>query len=545
MALLPSKSSHPSFLRGVSALTLSALAVKVMGLFYRIPLLSLLGTEGMGYFNTAYEVYALLCVLATAGLPVAMSALIAARRGEAGAGERVYREARVILLAIGAAGALLLWLASAPLSELLGNPPAAPCMRAVAPTLFLICLSSAYRGYFQGEGNMTPTAVSQVMEAGGKLTLGLLFATMARRAGRGIPETAALAALGLTLGTALSVAYLAIHKRLAAGDGQGMGTPIPSAEAASRKRDTRRALLAIALPATVSAGVVSLTKCIDLALILHRLQDGGYTAARANSLYGCYSTLAVPLFNLVPSLTTSVALSAVPAISAALGRGREGEAEARRVAVSALRLTLWVAIPAALGLSVYAEDILSLLFRGQSAAVAEATPWLSALALSVPAACLVTVTGAMLQAVGRAACPVVSMAVGVGAKTLFGYLLLPCPAVGMMAAPLGSILCDTLIVGCNLCFLARHAPALLPTGREGADVLLLPLLPATLSVAAVEALRRGLGAGDVSSLYTLLSVGGVAALYAGGSILLHLLKQSLHIQAKETQHEQADENRAG
>lgn len=69
------------FLSGVSLLTLSAVAVKVIGLAYRIPMLRVLGTAGMGYFNTAYEVYALLCVLSTAGLPVAMSVLLAGGDG--------------------------------------------------------------------------------------------------------------------------------------------------------------------------------------------------------------------------------------------------------------------------------------------------------------------------------------------------------------------------------------------------------------------------------------------------------------------------------
>ena len=185
-----------------------------------------------------------------------------------------------------------------------------------------------------------------------------------------------------------------------------------------------RPLLATAIPVTLSAGVISLTKCVDLALILRRLQAVGYTAAEANALYGCYSTLAVPVFNILPSLTTSIALSATPALSAALQKGKEGEQELRKTAASSMGLTLAVAVPAGLGISVFAEDILSLLFAGQPAAVAQAAPWLSCLGLSVPAACLITVTGAMLQAAGKANRPIVSMLLGVGVKTVLAYVLL-------------------------------------------------------------------------------------------------------------------------
>lgn len=547
-----------SFLSGVSVLTLSALAVKVIGLFYRIPLLRYLGTEGMGYFNTAYELYALFCVISTAGLPVAMSVLISAREAEGRSEDarRVYGVARGVFLVIGVVGTGLLWGLSKPFAALLGNELSAACMRAIAPTVFLICLSSAYRGYFQGHRNMVPTALSQVIEAAGKLILGLLFAAYARKAGADLPTTAAYAVMGLTVGTAVSVVYLALHKRYAASSAarrvtsaaEGKGGLLPTEVTDSAGHTRRRILKALAvtaIPVTLSAGVISLTKCIDLALILRRLQDAGYTAAEANRLYGCYSTLAVPVFNILPSLTTSVALSAVPALSAALGQGEVGREDVKKTALSSLTLTLWVAVPAALGIAVFAEDILSLLFAGQPAAVAEATPWLACLGLSVPAACLVTVTGAMLQAAGKANRPIVSMLLGVGAKTVMAYFLLPHPAVGMMAAPLSSLVCDTVIVAVNLCFIARHAPAMVPAPRETASLFLVPTVLSVLSLGAVLLMRRLVGWNGITPLRTVASVLGVMILY-GGELLAWLVctKHPMITKKKEIKHEQADKSRA-
>lgn len=512
------KAPRRSFLSGVSVLTLSALIVKVIGLLYRIPLLDRLGTEGMGYFNTAYELYALFCVISTAGLPVAMSVLIssALSAGRHGDAERVYRVARNAFLVIGTAGTLLLWGLARPFAALLGNDQAAACMHAIAPTVFLICLSSAYRGFFQGHRNMVPTALSQIIEAAGKLLLGLLFASVARARGAGLPTTAAFAVLGLTVGTALSVLYLFLHKQLF--DRRTEAAALPAA-AETPGRAVLRSLAATAVPITLGAAVISLTKCIDLALILRRLQAVGYTAAEANALYGCYSTLAVPVFNVLPALTSSVALSVVPTLSAAIGRGRDGEGEVRRAASSALGMTLWLSLPAALGLSVFAQDILSLLFAGQPAAVAEATPWLSCLGLSVPAACLVTVTGAMLQAAGKADRPIRSMLAGVSAKMIVEYILLGADGWGMAAAPVSSLLCDTVIVAINLYFLARHAPAMLPTLREGARLVLLPAAFAAVAVGAVKLLRPVLGWQTVTARHTVGAVLAVMCLY-GGLMLL-------------------------
>ena len=171
-----------SFLSGASVLTVSAVVVKIIGLLYRIPMLSHLGTEGMGYFNTAYELYALFCVISTAGLPVAMSVLISRMEsdGQTGGARRVFGISLALFAGVGLCGALLLWGLADAFAGLLGSPASAACMRAISPTVLLICLSSAFRGYFQGKRRMLPTAISQVIEAAGKLLLGLTLAAYAR-----------------------------------------------------------------------------------------------------------------------------------------------------------------------------------------------------------------------------------------------------------------------------------------------------------------------------------------------------------------------------
>ena len=511
------------FLSGVSVLTVSALIVKVIGLFYKIPLLRCLGTEGMGYFNTAYELYALFCVISTAGLPVAMAVLIA--RAEAGGQtqtvRRIYRTALWTFLALGATGSLILFGFSEPLSNFLKNPDAATCLRFISPTVFLICLSGAGRGFFQGKGSMLPTAISQVIEALGKLILGLLFAVTALHNQCSIPVTAAFAVLGLTVGTGVSALYLTVHTWVA-GRCESRGDLRDKTEIAEQGKGIFKELMATAVPITLSSGLISLTKLLDVGLILGRLQSTGYSAALANSLYGCYSTLAVPIFNILPTLTSSVALSVVPALSSALQRRKENTDEVHRVLLSAFRLTLWLAIPAAMGLFVYAGDILGILFSGEPDAVAAATPWLRVLALSVPAACLVSVCGAMLQTVGCARIPLYAMMVGVVCKIGCAWWILGNPKWGMMGAPVSSLLCDTVIVCVELFFLGKRIPESRMSPAEGAAIFLLPALLAGVSLFAVALLFARTAVSDSGwlSLTRIITVAAVYGIMAGAAYLL-------------------------
>lgn len=517
--------ANGGFFGGVSVLTVSALLVKIIGLLYRIPMLAYLGTEGMGYFNTAYELYALFCVIATAGLPVAMSVLISATESDpekGGEARRIFRVAMVAFVAIGTAGMLLLYGFSDALAALFGNNGAAAGMRMIAPTVLLICLSSAFRGYFQGKRSMTPTAVSQVIEALGKLLLGLTFASMAQKRGCDLPTTAAYAVLGLTVGTGISVVYLWLHKIFL--DRRRPALPkLPCDRSADT--DTLGRLLVTAIPVTFGAAVMSVTKVVDLALILRRLQAVGLNEATANTLYGCYSTLVLPLFHMLPTLTTSVSLPTVPALSAALGQRTEaGLANAQRITLSALRLTLIIAIPAAMGLSVFSEDVLTLLFGAQPEAVRMATPWLSCIALSVPMSCLITVSGAILQGSGHAARPVISLLCGTAVKAALAYVLLGLPEVGMMGAPISTLVCDSVIVILNFIFISRLVPGLLPSGMDFFKLIVFPLAAGGGVVVLVWLLRKWLGWQDITPVHTLGTVAAVVCLY-GATVMLGMVRE--------------------
>ena len=461
------------FFSGVLLLTLSTVLVKVVGLVYKIPMLSYLGSEGMGYFHSAYEIYAVFCIIATAGLPVALSVLIssALAEGKEGEAERIWRVSLSLFVIVGFVGSLLMWGLARPICRLIKSEDALGCILSIAPTLFLVCVSSAIRGYFQGYQKMLPTALSQLLEAVGKLVFGLLFAHFALQNGADVPMLAAAAGWGVTAGTVLSTLYLAIERiRFAKKKGSKAKT-----EALQRDYRVEKKLLKIALPITLGSFLISLTKVVDMSMILRRLQAIGYSTSEANEAYGSYTTLAISVFALLPTLLNSIALPLIPILSSAISC-KDRATEHKMIELS-YRINALIAIPASVGITLFAHPILSLLFGSQTQAVETAAPLLSILGISVFLSCMITATNSVLHAYREVKKPICSTLAGVLVKGVTAYFLIGIPAIGLWGAPISSFLCNAVIVMMNMHFVSRFC--------DTVDLKSLFVYPTLLSVLAV------------------------------------------------------------
>jgi stage V sporulation protein B len=502
VSLIEKEDRKESFFSGVLVLSLSAVIVKIIGLIYKIPMFKLLGSEGMGYFNSAYEIYALFCVIATAGLPVAMSVLISSGKDTERRAGQILKVALGLFLVLGAIGALIMLVLARPFAQFLNGDKAFYCISAISPTVFLICISSAYRGYFQGLGKMLPTAISQIIEALGKLFIGLALAFIAFDMGFSGEIVAAFAVMGLTLGTAVSALYLILAKRFSNSSKQTkLLRPANNRKIASK-------LLRIAFPITLSSAVISIVRVIDMAMILRRMQSTGIPADEVFSVYGSYTTLAVPLFSVAPSLITAVSLPLVPTLSAAIGEGNERAQ--RRAIGDAVKLTCMLAMPISFGLCLFAPQILSLVFSGEEQAIAISAPLLSILSLSVPLSCLVTVGNAILQSYGRASIPIWSMTAGAIIKIILAYFLIGNKDVSIAGAPISTLLCDLTINSVNFHYIHKQ----LPDPIRVRDTVVRPFAAALISVTAARILymlaEKRMGE---SSLLTLLAIGAAALIY--------------------------------
>ena len=502
------------FVSGVFLLSLSTLIVKIIGLAFKIPMLSLLGMEGMGYFNSAYEIYAVLCVIATAGLPVALSILISSARAKRDtlSVRGVYGAAIKIFLIFGLLGTLLMMLFASELADVIGNPEARFCVFAIAPALLFICIASAIRGYCQGFEDMRPTAISQLIEALSKLSLGIVFAMIGIKKGLLISEIAALSVLGITIGTLLSALYLCIVKRR---------RKIEIFEKIdSKKRKYTGTLLKIALPITLGSALMSFTRVLDMGLIMRRLQDVGVSQLKATEIYGAYATLALPVFSLIPSLIAPISMALIPELAGCIER-KNATGQTRSVEKS-LRLTSVLAMPASIAVMLFSSQILSLLFSGQNDAIDIAAPLLSLLGASILLSCLITTTNAILQAYRRVGLPIFSMAIGVFVKALTTYFLLGVKGVGALGAPVGSLACGVSVVLLNFAFIIKYTKNIESALKVG-RIFLKPLLASVTSVGVAYALFSVLESKSVSDTLAFGIVALVAVVLYGFFVFLFTL----------------------
>ncbi len=484
---------------GVLVLTISTVIVKIIGLAYKIPLMASLGAEGMGYFNTAYEIFALLCGVSTTGTPVAVSMLVSSARqtGNTRRAAGVYKTASALLLTKGVIFSSALAVLAEPVANAVGNPQAYFAILAISPSLLFCSVSGATRGYFQGCRMMTPTALSQLIEALGKLLLGVSFAALGVRAGYSLAVSAALALLGVSLGSLLSSLYLLVRKR-----GE-LGEELAGSGEGERVRRYVWQLMRISLPITLCSALVGATRIIDMTFILRRLVSIGVSQAQANKIYGAYTTLALPVFTLVPALIPPITESLIPRLSGAVESANTGEQ--RRAVSGAIRLTLFVAMPASLGICVYSRQILTLLFPAEAQSISICAPMLSALGISVLFSCLISTTNAVLQSYRRVLLPIASLAVGALLKAASAYLLIANPAVREMGAPISTAVGNAAVLVMNTAFLRRVSTQKSGLLAQSAKPLLASCAAVGLSFGAYRLLLRA-NVGDTPSFLCAFAV---------------------------------------
>ena len=433
-----------TFLQGAIILILANATVKIIGAIFKIPLTYLIGPNGMGIYSSAYEIWKWLFIIATAGFPVAVSKMVSESMARENREEahKIFRVAFCLLIVVGIAGTTTLFFGAGTFANLIGNSQARLAVIAMSPSLFFVALMSAYRGYFQGLQNMIPTAVSEVVEALGKLIIGFLLAYIL--IDKGVEYAAAGAILGVTSGTFLGAVGLYLIYQFSKKHVYG---EIQAAIKQKIKVRSAKKILAelvrVAIPITIGASVFSLTSLIDAMMIMNRLQSIGYSEEKASMLFGYLQGYAVPLFNLPPTLIVALSISIVPAIANALAGNNLLKAKA--TTESALRLTVLFSLPAGMGLFLLAGPIVELIYRDVGAEII-----LQILGVAVLFVSLVLVSNAMLQASGKVMIPVRNMIIGGFCKVVINYFAVGIPEVNINGAPIGTTFCYLIITVLNL-----------------------------------------------------------------------------------------------
>lgn len=488
---MPDKKSEPRILSGVLVLTFSNILVKLLGLFFKIPLHTFLGDQGMGYFNIAYNIFVTLYMVSTAGLPIAISILVSRSRtlGRKREVRRIFYSALSVFLLLGVIGTSIMIFGAAPLAELMGSPNSYHCIMTVAPTLFFICISSAIRGYFQGHQNMVPTATSEVIEAIGKFAIGIALGKYAISKGYSLEIAAAYAIAGIGIGVGVGMIYLTAAKILRGNDRKD-DVSATFDETCSSRKSILRQLISIAVPITISAVALNLTGIIDSFTIINRM-SAYVTTEEAEAAYGNYSTLAVTLTHLPSALITPIASALTPALAAAGASGQKERGQS--IMNTAIKFAATISIPCAMGLSVLSKPILNLLFNRsgtKAASVASAAPLLSVLALSVFFTAMLSVSNSILQSHKLERKPIISMFCGAGVKLILNFILIGIPSVGVLGAPIGTLVSYFVMAAMNFYFVGKYLHLDLRVIRSFGKPILSTAMAAVITVVSYLFLSR-------------------------------------------------------
>ena len=418
-----------SVITGAAVLFAANIVVKITGVIFKIPVQRIIGDTGMGYFNVAYSIYIWFYLICTAGLPVAVSICVARAAAEENHGkcERIFRVSLISFSGAGALFTVIMAIFSRGFSALSGIDNSYLCIAAIAPSVFLSCVSSSVRGYYQGRGIMWITAVSQMIESAGKAVFGVLFALYSSGKGNSLYVTSAYAVFGITCGSFLSAVFCiitkAFYKRIK--------------EEKSVREKVLPELIKTALPVTLSASVMNLTSLIDAFTAPSNLISFGYTKLQAASIYGNYSTLCLSYSNLPLSFIDPITSAVLPVLSAK--RSLNDMAAFNELIGKVYKYTLFVSLPCAVGMGVLSYPVLSVVFPQQSAYLA--SPMLTVLSPSVVLCALLAVSDTALQSCGKPSYPLFSMVCGAVIKLTSTFILFKTTHLGRLSIPLGTCLC--------------------------------------------------------------------------------------------------------
>jgi stage V sporulation protein B len=439
-----------SFVRGAVILGAAGLICKVIGAFFRIPLYNMLG-DGMQYYEAVYPYYSTLLVISTAGLPTAISRMVAERTalGDRDGAKRVFRKSQLLLLCIGLVTAALMYFGAGFLARTTVGEAAVHSFRMMSPALLIVSLMCAYRGYLQGLQQMTGTAMSQLMEQAGKLGIGLFLA--AKWMPRGLEYGAMGAIAGVTISELLALFvigffYLFRKKELTADatvwEGEPGGTHII------------RNLLVIAVPVTIGASIMPITGIADATLIKSTLMDIGFSEAAASMRYVALRSNVTNIINMPAVLTIALAMSLVPAVSAA--RTEKDHKTILTVSAMGVKLAMFIGIPCAVGLFALASPVIDFLYNIDAERLSIASALMRTSAIGVIFLSLVQTLTGILQGAGKQHVPVINLFIGGLVKVGLMLTLMRNPSIEIQGAAISTTACYMVAGVLDAIYLIRY-----------------------------------------------------------------------------------------
>ncbi|WP_102273305.1 putative polysaccharide biosynthesis protein [Cytobacillus massiliigabonensis] len=423
----PEKDSRDLF-KGALILTIAALITKVLSAMYRVPFQNIVGDVGFYIYQQVYPFYGVALVLATNGFPVIISKLYAeqaVKQGKNGI-HRLFAISAVVLMAIGFSGFSILYWGAEWLAALMGDQGLAQLLQMISFVFLIFPIVSVLRGYFQGTGNMIPTAVSQVAEQFVRVLTILLAAWILTKKEYSLYIVGSGAVLGsitggITAVLVLSIFYWTRRKRT-----------FLSIEKINWRESGKiaNALLFQGFAVCISSMLLVFIQMADSLNLYSILHSSGFTSEGAKGLKGIYDR-GQPLIQLGTVVATSMSLSLVPMITSE--KLREQVEYMHDKIRLALQIGLFIGVGATFGLWSIIKPTNQMLFENS-----EGSEVLGVLCLLILFTSIIITATAILQGLGNFLFPACIILGGFGVK--YGLNMVLVPFFDTMGAAIASII---------------------------------------------------------------------------------------------------------
>lgn len=462
-----------SFMNNVTVILISQIIVKLFGMVYRIVITNIpgFGDEALGLYNVGFQIYTVLLAISSVGIPNAISKMVSERAAvkDYKGAKSIFNTAMILFSAVGLFATIILFFGADLFAEyLIKMPGSQHVMRALAPSLFFVCVSSVIRGYFTGLKNMKATSNSQVIEQILKCSLTIIFVYLAAAAAASAEMMATWANLATSVSTVLSFLYLIYfyYRRKSSIDEdvkQSEGEPLKEKGAVLMK-----AILMLSIPISLGSIITAINRVIDTATVSRGIEIAFSQMIPAHGSTGAiYMPSAEDLTNAVRRLSGLLAKSdilynmplavnfafatvLVPYVASALKVKDYKEAAAKMN--YSLLVSILIILPCAIGLIVLAEPVYKIIYFNAP----EGFELLQIVSVSLIFAALAQTMTGSLQGFGKVFVPAISLFFGCIAKIVLNIVLIRIPSVNIYGAAISSIACQ--FISCAICFavLKKH-----------------------------------------------------------------------------------------
>lgn len=550
-----------SFMGNVAMVLFAQIMVKVLGMVYRMVITNIegFGNEGNGFYNAGFQVFTVLLAISSVGIPNAIAKMVSERTalGDHKGAHRIFKTAFGLFACIGFVCTLILYIGADFFAvHVLNMDGAQYVMRAIAPSIFFVCIASVINGYFQGMSDMRATSFSQMLEQIFKcgLTIILVVLTvgqmpkvmqLATRVSmlysmEGVTKTppaimAAWANTASALSTIAAFVFSAcFYMKRRRAISENIKKSVPTDFKPSTKKLIKMILM-LSVPISLASIITSINRVVDIATITRSLEIAFSSEIPANIISaakdGAVSAVSIlnptaeqlnraavalsgrlsksdTLYNMPLALNLSFATVLVPHIAGALARGDKAEASSK-TSYSFL-ISILIILPCAIGFITLSQPIYKIIYP----ATPDGADLLSIMAVALIFSALTqTLTGA-LQGIGKVFVPAISILCGCVFKIILNVTLIRIPGINIYGAAFSSIVCQVVAFLVNYCVLIRYVPIKVTFVKYIAKPLTAGVIMGAVAFGSYKAVNMLLGTGYVNNFAaTIISICAAAVVY--------------------------------